>query len=161
LGSFSASYVLAASSTPTGTLPYWITYLTDPDGGFVGVISFGGPNLDGSSQIHVFCDYASGPCSNTYFGDTLATLDSISYGSTTFGQLAVYESGVEIGDWNNGNATIPASASIQSITVTTGVPEPATWAMMLLGLGGLGLAMRLSRRRNGAAVAARSVLFSA
>ena len=29
-----------------------------------------------------------------------------------------------------------------------GVPEPATWAMMLVGFGGLGLALRSSRRRQ-------------
>lgn len=29
------------------------------------------------------------------------------------------------------------------------VPEPATWALMLLGFGGIGMAMRRSRRRNG------------
>jgi len=28
------------------------------------------------------------------------------------------------------------------------VPEPATWAMMLLGFGGIGMAMRRSRRNN-------------
>jgi hypothetical protein len=32
---------------------------------------------------------------------------------------------------------------------TTPVPEPATWAMMLLGFGGVGMAMRRSRKRNG------------
>jgi hypothetical protein len=31
----------------------------------------------------------------------------------------------------------------------SGIPEPATWAMMLLGFGGIGFAMRRSRRRNG------------
>jgi hypothetical protein len=30
-----------------------------------------------------------------------------------------------------------------------GVPEPATWAMMLLGFGAAGTALRRSRRRNG------------
>lgn len=35
-----------------------------------------------------------------------------------------------------------------------GVPEPATWAMMLVGLAGLGAALRLSRRKDGAALAA-------
>ena len=32
--------------------------------------------------------------------------------------------------------------------VAHGVPEPATWAMMLVGFGGLGLALRSSRRRQ-------------
>jgi len=30
-----------------------------------------------------------------------------------------------------------------------GVPEPSTWAMMLLGFGGIGFAMRRSRKQNG------------
>lgn len=32
---------------------------------------------------------------------------------------------------------------------TPPVPEPATWAMMLLGFGGIGMAMRRSRKSNG------------
>jgi hypothetical protein len=39
-----------------------------------------------------------------------------------------------------------------AVLYTTGgtppVPEPATWAMMLLGFGAAGTAMRRSRRRN-------------
>src|SRR5205814_9167517 len=30
------------------------------------------------------------------------------------------------------------------------VPEPATWGLMLLGFGGIGMALRRSRRRSGA-----------
>jgi hypothetical protein len=35
-----------------------------------------------------------------------------------------------------------------AIPVNTGVPEPATWALMLLGFGGIGMAMRRSRRTS-------------
>ncbi len=44
------------------------------------------------------------------------------------------------------------SPFLAAATVAAGVPEPATWAMMLVGLGGLGAAMR-SRRKFAAAAA--------
>ena len=42
---------------------------------------------------------------------------------------------------------------VYTITVTIGrnnaaVPEPSTWAMMLMGFGAAGAAMRRSRRRT-------------
>ena len=151
LGTFSASYVLSGvASGPAGTAPYWLTYLNDPNGGYVGVISSGGPDLNGSSQIHVFCDNASPSCTNSYSGDTLATLDSIAYESTTFGLLTVHSSGVEIGDWAN-NGTIAAQADIQSITINTATtPLPAALPLFASGLGALGL---LGWRRKRKAVA--------
>ena len=53
------------------------------------------------------------------------------------------------GDFFNSN--IPDA----SFTVEGGaVPEPVTWAMMLLGIGGIGLAMRAARRRGETALTA-------
>lgn len=49
-----------------------------------------------------------------------------------------------------GNAGGPDTFRLVNLrTGAGGVPEPATWAMMLLGFGGIGIAMRRSRRRNG------------
>lgn len=38
--------------------------------------------------------------------------------------------------------------SLASISLTSGVPEPAAWAMMLIGLGAVGAAMRMRRRET-------------
>jgi hypothetical protein len=43
---------------------------------------------------------------------------------------------------------LPASSNVYRFTSPAGVPEPATWAMMLLGFGGIGMTMR-ARRKNG------------
>jgi hypothetical protein len=41
----------------------------------------------------------------------------------------------------------------QQSQILGGVPEPATWAMMLMGFGGLGASMRAARRRQATAAA--------
>jgi hypothetical protein len=43
----------------------------------------------------------------------------------------------------------PETFAIVNLNRPTGVPEPATWAMMLLGFGGIGFAMRRGRKQNG------------
>jgi hypothetical protein len=54
------------------------------------------------------------------------------------------------GDTVTGGAGDPVAA-LDSFTVSiASVPEPATWAMMLVGFGGLGAAMRASRRAKAA-----------
>lgn len=41
------------------------------------------------------------------------------------------------------------SFTIVNVHGAPGVPEPATWAMMLLGFGGIGFALRRGRKQNG------------
>jgi hypothetical protein len=138
LGSLNASYDLKSFSGPSGVLPYFLTYVYEPNStGYIGIISMGGPTLDSSTKVHVFWDYASDPLSsNTFWDVTLGDLCNTAYGSTTFGQLAVYETGIEIGVWDNGTSIIPSAAEIRSITVTS-VPVPAAGWTGLALLGGL------------------------
>jgi hypothetical protein len=43
--------------------------------------------------------------------------------------------------------------SFEFDNIAASVPEPSTWAMMLVGFGGLGAAMRSSRRKQVATAA--------
>jgi hypothetical protein len=62
-----------------------------------------------------------------------------SFTFTTTGGPLVF-SDLPGGDGNIGNI-------LDNVQVATAVPEPATWAMMLLGFAGLGFAFRQSRRK--------------
>lgn len=44
--------------------------------------------------------------------------------------------------------------TVNAVAVAGGVPEPATWAMMLVGFAGLGGTLRLARRKKATALAA-------
>ena len=58
------------------------------------------------------------------------------------------QTGAFFNAYNAGNQDrLPGSLSI---TQAAAVPEPASWAMMLLGFGAIGFAMRRSRRRPNA-----------
>ena len=50
-----------------------------------------------------------------------------------------------------GPGGLPPIAAIDNVSLTGGVPEPAAWALMLVGFGGLGVAIRYRRRRLAAA----------
>jgi len=50
-------------------------------------------------------------------------------------------------------AAVPALAQSEAVTSTGGIPEPASWALMLIGAAGVGALTRRrrSRGRSGAA----------
>jgi hypothetical protein len=54
--------------------------------------------------------------------------------------------------FSNGSPQLPPFALLDGVTMTSDVPEPAIWTMMVLGLFGLGLVVR-RQRRLGAAIA--------
>jgi hypothetical protein len=86
-------------------------------------------------------------------------------GSFTGGQLATMTTGQDSGNQtsgaSNGRFIFDFSAPVTSVTFTSGanafevasvagvVPEPAAWALMLVGFGGLGMALRGGRSVSG------------
>jgi hypothetical protein len=137
LSTFSASYDLLSSSGPSGTSPYWILYLTDDAGYTLPIVADGGSTLNASSLVHVG--------DLTHGSITLAALDSLidPNSGLAYGLSSVAWAGVEIGDWNNGDFTVPANAEFDSMTVAQ-TPEPSS--LLLLGTGLLGLAFLAFRK---------------
>ena len=125
LSAFSGSYVLSAGTT---VAPYWILYLTDNPTYSSPILTTDSGPINGSSLVHV---------GNLINGSiTLSALDLLTDPNSglPYGQSTIAWAGLEIGDGGSGSGT----ANIESITVTSSVPEPAT--MLLLGLGLMGLA---------------------
>jgi len=50
----------------------------------------------------------------------------------------------------NGGGVTAADFAVDRVYLTAAVPEPATWALMLIGFGGMGIAMRRRRRTSAA-----------
>lgn len=62
-----------------------------------------------------------------------------------------HQDGVDANTYRvNGNGTISAfgPATSSRLAAAAAVPEPGTWAMMLIGFGGIGATMRRRRRRQ-------------
>ena len=59
-----------------------------------------------------------------------------------FGDRNIFWNGITYRDFGQANITF----SIREIA--QGVPEPATWAMMLIGFGAMGVSLRRRRRTN-------------
>jgi hypothetical protein len=69
------------------------------------------------------------------------TTQTLSYLATSSSTTISFIQGVTTGSQGNNDPLIDG-VSFQTADVTGSVPEPATWAMMLLGFAGIGHAMR-------------------
>jgi hypothetical protein len=98
----------------------------------------------------------------TTSNSALVTVSGISGINLTAGStywLGVVAEGDSRNFWNDNSIGVTGLVSVNSADFTgtlgafdvrsadVGVPEPASWAMMLIGFGGLGLAARRRRRR--------------
>lgn len=114
-------------------------------------------SMDSLTATDIFWQSINGVAvPGTTFGYTMHTLADWAtiggYSSNAF------VSGLSVGA--GGGAGLTFDANVDNIALTTinpantsrynfaAVPEPATWAMMLLGFGGIGASMRRQRRTN-------------
>jgi hypothetical protein len=56
-------------------------------------------------------------------------------------------------DFGDNSQNIKGNLLVLNDAVTQPIPEPSTWAMMLAGLGGLGVAAKRRRKATAAAIA--------
>ena len=95
---------------------------------------------------------------------TFGGLGGVSYSGSAMGAISGADNGDQTGPNTNGrlvftfaspvnSATFQSSANAFEVASVAGVvPEPATWAMMLIGIAGMGATIRGSRRRVMAAI---------
>lgn len=115
-----AGMVLPDGVTDNASIPDLIVSYTGPN-----LHTTGGPypgltDFDGISALSTFGGVTTG-----YFSATAIKNDGVEVGTTAF---------------NTGNVGVPGPMSA--------VPEPASWALMILGFLGLGSALRLRRGRT-------------
>jgi hypothetical protein len=87
------------------------------------------------------------------FNDASPAVFEIGSGNTYVvptGATTLYLGTVDSYQWSNNVGAYDVTLS----AVSAAVPEPATWAMMLFGIGGIGATMRMARRKSGVALAA-------
>jgi len=120
---------LGISASPTNSigafLPATLTFQPGADGYWVYQFALGTQNLLGTSGV-------GQPGQDAYL--------------FTLGQNLA--AGGYIVAFLEQDGAFGATANSGAILETGGVPEPATWAMMLVGFGAVGVAMRRSRRKQ-------------
>lgn len=92
--------------------------------------------------------------SNSIASDTRPLVNSLEFNQPVhvFGQNGDYVPGgsLRISHVTNGNFFYDTDIKLNTQSITSGlagsVPEPSTWAMMIMGLAGVGVAMRRRRR---------------
>jgi len=104
----------------------------------------------GDNYVILFAD-TSNDATNAVFGDTQFTSPGVAYdGGFNFYNNNYTLASINSNTWDDYDNF---GSTAYTATFTSGVPEPAAWAMMLFGFAGLGAAIRARRKTSIAAAA--------
>ena len=107
-------------------------------------------SIDGGSQFFSSSDIGNGSAGFIFTVQNLpGGSDEIAYVNNILGMAGSDAFHLALEATVTGVAGGPESFAIVNLSNPAPVPEPATWAMMLLGFGGIGFAMRRGRKQNG------------
>jgi hypothetical protein len=139
--------------TATGTVSCCLggSPTNGPDGGGLG----GSADITGYGNVDAFINPVQFPLVGVFGGPSLSTPWSIFViGSSDSGVVVpvgattLYLGLPDALGFNNPPGYYNDNTGSFLVNIT-GVPEPATWAMMLLGIGMVGAGLRIARRKNG------------
>ena len=113
----------------SGSFSYTVNFMNDLAGDYLVSLT--------TSNAHQWYDFLT----------ITGTDGSITYSGSPTHAITLLPGSLGVGSYVlTFGGTGPKNASINGSLSFTAVPEPATWALMLLGFGGIGMAMR--RRRS-------------
>jgi hypothetical protein len=124
----------AASATPTGTFNAWFNFTNDDAGLYNIIVS---TSTTGEVINDIWLQTSDGL--TTLFSSTGGTTDTLRLDGATLGS----------GEWRlafDGSGAANAAATGNFTFYVQAVPEPATWALMLIGFAGVGMALRFRRK---------------
>lgn len=147
-----------ASSKGTG-VPDWTQIIINPDLLFTDMkfaLSLTGATLS-TNTVDVYALLSGGPTTDADNPANYTLIGTINPGAgnninfevsgATFNGIMLQ---IDSSDGSGVTLGTLKQVSYEPFIGAGGVPEPSTWAMMLLGFGGIGMAMRRRRRTSGA-----------
>ena len=140
-GTYTFSYVQTGGAAESGSG----TFVTGPAGSPFTILSVNGTaNGDTITGLSTY----AGADNLLYVPAPNADFSGISFSTATLGNFNIYDQGDSSPLYLLNSVENPGGGPdlLHPITLTvTAVPEPVSWALMLVGIGGLGVALR---RRN-------------